>query len=243
MATTAPSSFSPAAPWDRLRAWIDEKENWERTHGAPAPLVQRELVAVSNLVPFMQEPQVGDEDHVSNLMRFIQLKHLAHPTFIDEGPIDVKINGLTEKRWRCFCSLDPDKEHFPREGHGYSVGEDIPSFKSKKSAKQFAAKIALENGLNMCGSGVEERELYHRVSHLATRLGFGTPQYHVEPDIGGIPNFYRGWVQFEPLPDRLGNVERVLGRTETKVQIAERTLSILEGRLRRKHEIIDDMLK
>lgn len=58
-------------PWARLRAWIDEKEAYENKHGQPAHLTDRELAAISQLVPFYKddEPDVGVEDHVSDLMR------------------------------------------------------------------------------------------------------------------------------------------------------------------------------
>ena len=63
------SSQSQAAPWARLRAWIDEKEAWEREHNAPAPLTPQELAAIANLVSFVPEPDIGDRDHVSALLR------------------------------------------------------------------------------------------------------------------------------------------------------------------------------
>ena len=63
------SPQSQAAPWARLRAWIDEKEAWEREHNAPAPLTPQELAAIANLVSFIPEPDIGDRDHVSALLR------------------------------------------------------------------------------------------------------------------------------------------------------------------------------
>ena len=62
-------STSQAAPWGRLRAWIDEKEAWERQHQAPAHLSSKELAAIANLVSFIPEPDVSDEDYVSALLR------------------------------------------------------------------------------------------------------------------------------------------------------------------------------
>jgi hypothetical protein len=62
-------SFAPAAPWDRLRAWIDEKESQERALNRPAKLTQRELTAIGNLIPLIEEPDVSGRDHVSDLHR------------------------------------------------------------------------------------------------------------------------------------------------------------------------------
>lgn len=61
-------SHSQAAPWARLRAWIDEKEAWERQHHSPAPLSSKELAAVANLVSFVPEPDVSGKDYVSALL-------------------------------------------------------------------------------------------------------------------------------------------------------------------------------
>lgn len=57
-------------PWARLRAWIDDKERWEMQHRQPAPLSDQQLAAISQLVAFgSDEPSVGDQDYISNLMR------------------------------------------------------------------------------------------------------------------------------------------------------------------------------
>lgn len=58
-------------PWDRVRAWIDAQEAVEREHGGPAPLSQAQLEAISVLISFGDEPDVGDRDHVSALMRML----------------------------------------------------------------------------------------------------------------------------------------------------------------------------
>lgn len=59
-----------SVPWSRLRAWIDEKEAWEKQHQRPAPLSNQELAAISQLVPLSnEEPSVGDRDYISDLMR------------------------------------------------------------------------------------------------------------------------------------------------------------------------------
>ena len=82
--------------------------------------------------------------------------------------MDITVNGLTESRWRCYCSLPWVNGRFPRVGHGFREGEEPPAFKSKKvrighgesivaliclwflfthlsqNAKQFAAQQTLE---------------------------------------------------------------------------------------------------
>lgn len=49
--------------WDRLRAWIDAQEAYEREHNKPAPLSQQELLAIDTLIP----TKVPDRDWVSAL--------------------------------------------------------------------------------------------------------------------------------------------------------------------------------
>lgn len=67
--TNDQASGQPAPiPWARLRAWIDEKEAWERQHQQPAPLTSKELAAISSLVPVIEEPDVGDTNYVGSLM-------------------------------------------------------------------------------------------------------------------------------------------------------------------------------
>lgn len=77
-------------PWARLRAWIDDKEAWEKQHRQPAPLSDQELAAISQLVPFdNDEPSVSDKDHISYLMRgcffFLPLPLSAHIAIDDDG--------------------------------------------------------------------------------------------------------------------------------------------------------------
>lgn len=55
-------------PWAKLRAWIDAQEAHERERGGPAPLTQGQLEALSVLVSFGEEPDVGGRSHVSELM-------------------------------------------------------------------------------------------------------------------------------------------------------------------------------
>lgn len=61
-------------PWERLRAWIDQQVDHEREHNRPAPLSQVKLLAISMLVSFGdEEPEVGDRDYVSLLLRMASL--------------------------------------------------------------------------------------------------------------------------------------------------------------------------
>ena len=67
---SAVESFEETVPiadsmttWDRLRAWIDAQEAYERENNKPAPLSQQELLAIDTLIP----TKVPDRDWVSAL--------------------------------------------------------------------------------------------------------------------------------------------------------------------------------
>ncbi|POR34029.1 Uncharacterized protein TPAR_05694 [Tolypocladium paradoxum] len=130
-------------PWDRLRAWIDAQEAVERERNSPAPLSQAQLEAISMLISFGNEPDVGDRDHVSALMQTIQGRHLMAPTFVDDEPISMPVDGHFKLMWRCVCSVEGFGS-FPRERYGVEAGKQPPSFQSKKNAKRYAAKHALQ---------------------------------------------------------------------------------------------------
>lgn len=62
--------------WSRLRQWVDEKEDYERKTGEPAPLTSKERVAIRALLPNLagdleNEPSMGKEDWVSQLLRML----------------------------------------------------------------------------------------------------------------------------------------------------------------------------
>lgn len=136
-----------AVPWDRLRAWIDEQEAWEREHKRPAPLTQAQRTAIASLLPPVTEPDIGDRDYVSELCResysashllrdaltsepeYAQAKHVDLPTFEYES---VSKNAVHPLRWRCACKFPLCGGVFPQAGHGYAAGEEPPSFSSKK---------------------------------------------------------------------------------------------------------------
>ncbi|KAG9254958.1 uncharacterized protein F5Z01DRAFT_653472 [Emericellopsis atlantica] len=134
-------SFAPAAPWDRIRAWIDEKEREERTFIRPARLTQRELTAISNLVPLIEEPDVSGKDYVSALHCAAQIGQCFMPTFEDES-VTLTVNGIVEAKWRCYCNIGPQGT-FPRQGFGLDETGGAPIFATKKNAKQYAAQQAL----------------------------------------------------------------------------------------------------
>ncbi|GAO13255.1 uncharacterized protein UV8b_03670 [Ustilaginoidea virens] len=129
-------------PWGKLLQWVQEQLVVEKETDQPAALTRLQLEAISHLVSFNEEPEVGNQDYVSLLIQKVQILRLSNPVFADELPVSLPVDGHFQFRWRCVCTLAPYGV-FPRDGFGFAAGQQAPLFQSKKTAKQFAAKHAL----------------------------------------------------------------------------------------------------
>ncbi|PWI74640.1 hypothetical protein PCL_07954 [Purpureocillium lilacinum] len=107
-------------PWAKLRAWIDAQEAHERERGGPAPLTQGQLEALSVLVSFGEEPDVGGRSHVSELMETLQARQLPLPVF-QSMPVNLPVSGHIQLMWR--------RRRFSPK---------------RQIAKQYAAKLAMQ---------------------------------------------------------------------------------------------------
>lgn len=61
-------------PWGRLKAWIEAQEKAEQSGHNPNPPKKSQLLALSQIVDFMDDPEptpetIGKPDYVSELMR------------------------------------------------------------------------------------------------------------------------------------------------------------------------------
>ncbi|KAG5922786.1 hypothetical protein E4U42_005264 [Claviceps africana] len=130
-------------PWDRLLTWVQQQMASEMQTGRPVALSRLQLEAVSHLVPFNEEPDVNDKDYVSLLLQSTQSRRLSAPVFANPEPVSMPVDGHFEPRWQCVCTIKSVGK-FPRLGYGMSATQPAPWFQSKKNAKQFAAKQALE---------------------------------------------------------------------------------------------------
>ncbi|KAG8416734.1 hypothetical protein J3458_007296 [Metarhizium acridum] len=140
--TTADANLAIPVPWDRLLLWVQQQIALEMRTGQPVALTRSQLEALSEFVPFNEEPDVSDQGYVSKLVEKVQALRLANPVWTDQGPTSIPMNGHFQPLWRCVCTVHPHGS-FPREGFGFSAGEQAPFFQSKKNAKLFAAKHAL----------------------------------------------------------------------------------------------------
>ncbi|OAA43071.1 hypothetical protein NOR_04438 [Metarhizium rileyi] len=140
--TGADANLAVPVPWNKLLLWIQRQIAHEMQTGQPVALTRPQLQALSQFVPFNEEPDVSDHDYVSQLMQKMQTRHSANPVFEDQDPTNIPIDGHFQPLWRCICTIERYGS-FPREGFGFSAGQQAPFFQSKKNAKQFAAKHAL----------------------------------------------------------------------------------------------------
>ncbi|KAG6022855.1 hypothetical protein E4U41_002145 [Claviceps citrina] len=130
-------------PWAKLLTWVQQQIALEMQTGRPVALSRPQLEAVSQLVSFNDEPDVGDRDYVSLLLQSTQSRRLSAPVFANPEPLHMPVDGHFEPRWQCTCTIQSIGT-FPRPGHGMSVTQAAPWFQSKKNAKQYAAKQALD---------------------------------------------------------------------------------------------------
>lgn len=75
---------------------------------------------------------------------------------------------------------------------------------------------------------------------MAATLGTGVPTYRIEED-PTRPNFYSGRAVFfngAPVPTDIGVVAGVLGKKQTKLQIAERVLEWMEDEKAKRDTIL-----
>ncbi len=143
-------------PWEALRAWLQEAELTQIKTGSTAHISPTQLLALSQFVTFVEEPEVPSDNYVSKLQgalvhcshrsgretaahsswlipyataEFVQKRHLDMPQFTMES-LNVPVAGKYRPRWRCICSLPWSGEKFPEPGEG-----DIGLFVNSKVRK------------------------------------------------------------------------------------------------------------
>ncbi|KAJ6787653.1 hypothetical protein PWT90_06888 [Aphanocladium album] len=213
-------------PWNDLRGWFHHAESTHLNTGSTDHITPAQRLALSCIVPFVQEPEMPSGDFVSELHRLLQRRQLPMPKFTAES-CDVPVMGAFTKRWRCTCWLPRCDQHFPASGDG-----DTLLFANQKGAKQFAAMKALEHlsgrdtqlslthsspaaqprrvrpssphadetaqdkTRNSAGLHNENTVLHVEISRLASRLGLPQPKLSVEQDPDQT-NFFNGKVEFD----------------------------------------------
>ncbi|KAG5981298.1 hypothetical protein E4U55_003094 [Claviceps digitariae] len=130
-------------PWNKLLTWVQQQMALEMQTGQPVELSRLQLVSMSHLISFTDEPDVSDRDYVSLLLHSVQSKRLGTAVFTNPESLSVPVDGHFEPRWQCICTIKSVGK-FPRMGYGITATQPAPWFQSKKNAKQFAAKQALE---------------------------------------------------------------------------------------------------
>ncbi|GAB0136683.1 hypothetical protein EsDP_00004976, partial [Epichloe bromicola] len=165
-------------PWDKLLTWVQQQIAAEMQTGQPVALTRSQLEAISEFISFNDEPDVSDKDYVSLLLQKTQSRRLLAPVFANPEPVNMPVDGHLEPRWRCSCTIQSYGE-FPRRGFGFSAGQQAPLFQSKKNAKQFAAKQALDFLSHSPGSKSSVIPVLNQIPSLPSSL----PQKRVSPKL------------------------------------------------------------
>ncbi|KFA63537.1 hypothetical protein S40285_00279, partial [Stachybotrys chlorohalonatus IBT 40285] len=133
-------------PWQRLREWLENQEALDTQLDGQSSLTKEQLLAISQLVPFLddEEPSVGDKNYLGPLHEWAQARGHPLPAFTEETPLLVPVAGVLQPRFQYSCRLSWWNVTLPREGYGLDAGKTAPFFQSKKLAKQYTAKQALD---------------------------------------------------------------------------------------------------
>lgn len=133
-------------PWAGIRKWLDSAEEMQTmTGGSTAHLPHTQILALSRLADFIQDPPVPKTDAVSQLMRMSAdaaastitpmngvlvangidepdatqgKQHLGVPVFEVGEPVDVPYRGAFQLRWHCVCVLPWCDQRFPKMDDG-----------------------------------------------------------------------------------------------------------------------------
>ncbi|KAH6719762.1 hypothetical protein BKA61DRAFT_472611 [Leptodontidium sp. MPI-SDFR-AT-0119] len=202
-------------------------------------MLDPETVAVENAAL----NDMGDGNWIGKLTEYRQ----AHPV-ADEGIIwnEKSEPGKVGPRFTCTVKIPESDEIFGSGNYGFS--SKVASFTTKKTAKKYAAMLAIEwliQNNHMPSSGAArfpkaaappapialrapddaQTSYTSQVPELCIRLGFGVPRYVITPYLD-IPNnaFWNGYADFghDPRIDgKIGEVENVYGKKSAKEQVAK----------------------
>ncbi|EEU46071.1 uncharacterized protein NECHADRAFT_100143 [Fusarium vanettenii 77-13-4] len=138
----APSTIQGGIPWDLLIEFAREKKAEEEQTGLPALLDKQQTTAISSLISLIPEPDVTEGNWISALSEYCQQNTHPLPHWLPSETFSIMAHGVRLQRSRVSCHLSWCNQTFPQEGFGYEAGQDPPTFKHAKQAKQFAAMQA-----------------------------------------------------------------------------------------------------
>ncbi|KAK0389490.1 hypothetical protein NLU13_3065 [Sarocladium strictum] len=154
-----------------LRTWVDSKEALERTNGSPS-ITREEVELISRLIRMKDATEADPGNCIGDLNLYTQQQGGSVDYSTEEHIPPGRAGGGGQ--WRIYCRLSWSGQVFPQPGYGYNEGEKPPSFSSKKAAKQFAAKQAMEYIRNEASSRA-----------LASIMGASNASVHPHDGSGG----------------------------------------------------------
>ncbi|KAJ4391592.1 hypothetical protein N0V93_005211 [Gnomoniopsis smithogilvyi] len=156
-------SMPSAAIYQGLKAWIAQQEAYEAQHNKPAPLTGVQHLALqawrlpsANPSPPPPTPPpttaaiVAPElNYIGLLMEYHQKHNYLDRLHYVEEASGTLSDGVTGRISRVTIAESFDQrighiEHFPTMGYGLNADGTEPRFPSKKAAKRFAAKCAVQ---------------------------------------------------------------------------------------------------
>ncbi|KAI0542291.1 hypothetical protein GGR58DRAFT_453422 [Xylaria digitata] len=133
----ATGSTVPPATYDLIETWISQQRQ------APVPLTNKlrtALIGLENaLLSHVAQPELGDQNWVGLLQEYRAAYPIGGSTEVEFVDIPYDPTGRGQVHWKCQVTIDEEPgAPFPR------AGGDQLSFASKKHAKKYAAKCAVE---------------------------------------------------------------------------------------------------
>ncbi|KAH7360773.1 hypothetical protein BKA65DRAFT_591775 [Rhexocercosporidium sp. MPI-PUGE-AT-0058] len=239
-----PAKQSITMDFEDMNVFAEKLQAFE--NNSPAKRMDPETVANENAA--LEDMGVGN--WIGKLTEYRQV----HPVD-DEGIIwnETDEPGKFGPRFHCTVKIAESDNVFGSGNYGYS--SKVATFSSKKTAKKYAAMLAIEwliqnNHMPNNGTVRFPKPVAHppnpaaprapndlqpsyasQVPELCIRLGFGVPRYVIAPALD-IPNnaFWNGFADFgnDPRIDgRVGEVKNVHGKKAVKEQVARLVLMFL----------------
>ncbi|EFY90232.1 hypothetical protein MAC_03747 [Metarhizium acridum CQMa 102] len=224
--TTADANLAIPVPWDRLLLWVQQQIALEMRTGQPVALTRSQLEALSEFVPFNEEPNVSDQGYVSKLV--------ARSAAITPGK-------LLRMGRPAISPLQLPKPHIPSpqdmqplsKRQRLSANSPVPGTTPSKSPW-----TSVPSTRSPSNSSV-----FEEVSSLCNRLALGSPTYKIEPDPAGHDVFCGRPVFKNDLriPPDLGIVSGIAGEGQAKLKVAESVREWLQAELQRRQDTFESL--
>ncbi|EKD19147.1 hypothetical protein MBM_02384 [Drepanopeziza brunnea f. sp. 'multigermtubi' MB_m1] len=266
--TTPASASAMTLQFHDMDEWVAEvekkaketeaaKKRNENVKPAAAPSIANKVIDPVDLEADASERLANVDLGEKNWIGLIQQYRDAHPIAgVDKGLTWVE-NQTADviPRFRCTLAISESEETFGNDTGGLTT--KAISFSSKKLAKKYAAKKAvewlIENGHMPADGGVKFPKVATppvpaarpkspgggttsyttRVPEICSRLGFTPPRYNITSAVKDMPGpLWDGFADFGGDPrieGKVGQVTNVFGKKNAKEEVAKLVYSFMEN--------------